>query len=86
MHKLYRPDETPGDYSFDEYCPHCDNDIAVEIDNDCSIGCYVTTCPVCGNTLRLCNLCQADFEESEDIVFNCDWNPANGCFRDKEVC
>lgn len=61
MHKVYRPDECPKEYNYEEYCPHCDEMIPVVIDDGCFE--YATTCPVCGKRLMLCTLCHWDYTD-----------------------
>lgn len=63
MHKAYKPGEYPKDYNYEEMCPHCDEQIAVVIDNNCFN--YHMTCPACGKPLMLCNLCRWDYTDGE---------------------
>ena len=74
MHKVFKPDEAPEDYNFEEYCPHCDECIPVIIDDKCFS--YEMKCPVCGKTLMLCTLCQMDNENAD-----CDYHDGTCCKR-----
>lgn len=47
-----------------EMCPHCDNEITLMWNLDNGLKAY---CPVCGNRLMLCSLC-------ETHGFDCDYN------------
>ena len=55
-------------YDVEEYCPHCDNYIAICVDR--SLPHLETVCPVCGNKLMICSMCD---------ISSCDWSPTNGC-------
>jgi len=79
MHTVYTPGTVPGNYNFEEPCPHCDSYVPVLIDEQ-EHTCYEVTCPVCGQKLMLCTLCHWDDEESDDPK-GCDWSPCNGCCR-----
>lgn len=70
-HRVYKPDEAPNGYSFEEYCPNCDNCIPVEVDEGDHN--YETTCPICGKKLMLCTLCHDDHGDE------CDWTEKRGC-------
>lgn len=61
-------------YDVEEYCSNCDNYIAVTVDRACPH--LETVCPVCGEKLMLCSMC--------DIEHGCDWTPENGCRMDKD--
>lgn len=61
MHKVYKPDECPEEYNYEETCPHCDTAVPVVIDNECFE--YEATCPVCGERLMLCTLCYWDYTD-----------------------
>lgn len=74
MHSVYYPGKVPKEYDQEEYCPHCDNVIPVVIDHD-DFEHYEFTCPVCGNRLMLCTLCDEDQDGA------CDWIEKYGCFR-----
>lgn len=79
MHTVFTPGKAPENYNFEEYCPHCDSCVPVLIDEQ-EHTCYEVTCPVCGQKLMLCTLCNWDSEETDRPHF-CDWSPANGCYR-----
>lgn len=60
-------------YDVEEYCPHCDNMIAVNVDE--KLQHLETVCPVCGKKLMICSSCDR----------NCDWGEA-GCCMDRAHC
>lgn len=74
MHSVYYPGKAPKEYDQEEYCPHCDSTIPVVIDQD-DFEHYEFTCPVCGEKLMLCTLC------NDDQDGGCDWTEEYGCFR-----
>lgn len=80
MHKTYEPGKAPDDYNFEEYCPYCDSMIPVVID-EAEERRYATTCPVCGEQLMLCTLCQWDqMDENHNAPGDCDFHDAT-CSR-----
>lgn len=82
MHRLFRPDQAPEDYNFEEACPHCDSMIPVLLDDDCFD--YEATCPVCGKQMKLCTICMWDQENTgEDAPGDCDWTRDHGCWRQR---
>lgn len=55
MHKaLWNED---GNYHFEEQCPHCDNSIPIEIDDN-DFNHYEIECPACHKMMMLCTLCR----------------------------
>ena len=71
-HILHDP-RKPVTVAYDamEYCPECDHDIPVTIDEDC-VNNLQAICPVCGRKLMLCTtLCEC--------TVYCDWNETTGC-------
>ena len=44
--------EQETDYNFDEYCPRCETDVPIVIDND-DYKTYAVTCPTCGRKTML---------------------------------
>lgn len=78
MHRVFKPEEAPKDYNFEEICPHCDTPLPVVIDEDEEVE-YEVTCPVCGNRIMLCTLCTWDGMPKE-----CDWTKEDGCFRKRK--
>lgn len=82
MIKVYKDVEK---YDLEEYCPHCDNYIPLTYDED-DLGqgvCLETVCPICGEKLMICTLCEhcssGDVYERDD----CDWCKEHGCHRDR---
>lgn len=81
MHKAYKPGEAPEHYNFEEYCPHCNNEIPIVIDD--AVFRYKMTCPVCGEKLMLCTLCHWDNSDA-GLPDRCDWSYEHGCCRERE--
>lgn len=78
MHETFHPCEYPKQYDFEEYCVWCDNFIPVRIDDNDHEH-YQVECPVCGEPLFLCTLCQQDMKDLDGCE-KC--NFADGtCFR-----
>lgn len=59
-------------YDVEEFCPYCDNYIAITVDRSCPH--LETVCPVCQNRLMICAMCEGD----------CDWVEGIGCRMDKQ--
>ncbi|MBP2657193.1 MAG: hypothetical protein H6Q69_225 [Firmicutes bacterium] len=62
-------------YLTTEPCPHC------EAENEESVlfnGSYITTCPSCGEKLRICGEC-LHYGKGK-----CDWDEKTGCYRDED--
>ena len=74
--------EQETEYDFGEYCPECDTDIPVVIDDD-DMETYAVTCPTCGRKTMLCTLCHWDAND-EGHDERCDWCPAHGCWRGRK--
>ena len=54
-HIVYHPDNWPKEYDFEEYCPFCDEMIPAIVDvNENHLE---AVCPMCGNRLMLCTMC-----------------------------
>lgn len=62
-----------------EVCPECgaENIMTWDVEKDG----YVAYCPHCGSKMMLCDECL----HSDDAPI-CDWNPHNGCCREREKC
>ena len=70
-HRPLKRGETGIAYDIEEYCSHCDEEIAVVLDR--SEKHLETVCPHCGNVLMLCSMCEG----------KCDWKENIGCQKDK---
>lgn len=66
-------------YEVVEVCPECgaENVITWDVEKDG----YVAYCPHCGSKMMLCDECI-----HSDNAPICDWNPHNGCCREREKC
>lgn len=66
-------------YEVVEVCPECgaENIIRWDVEKDG----YVAYCPHCGSKMMLCDECL-----HSDNAPICDWNPRNGCCREREKC
>ena len=64
-------------YEVVEVCPECgaENIIRWDVEKDG----YVAYCPHCGSKMMLCDECI-----HSDNAPTCDWNPCNGCCRERE--
>lgn len=58
-------------YTVTEVCPYCENEIEMRWDTD-RLG-YKAFCPVCGNTLMLCDECLHSGPDGE-LVDTCDYD------------
>lgn len=74
-HKLYV--NPPRYYNFEEFCPRCEEQIAVVID-DRDFKHYTFTCPNCCEKMMLCTLCHWDY--GADV---CDWCESDGCILER---
>lgn len=66
-------------YEVVEVCPECgaENVMTWDVEKEG----YVAYCPHCGSKMMLCDECI----HSDDAP-TCDWNPCNGCCREREKC
>lgn len=66
-------------YEVVEVCPECgaENVMTWDVEKEG----YVAYCPHCGSKMMLCDECI----HSDDAPI-CDWNPCNGCCREREKC
>lgn len=62
-----------------EICPECgaENIMTWDVEKEG----YVAYCPHCGSKMMLCDECI-----HSDNAPTCDWNPHNGCCREREKC
>ena len=76
-HKVFDTALTTDEkYDVEEYCPWCDNYIAVKFDEECPH--LEIVCPVCQHKLMLCSMCESLSDHGI-----CDWNEEKGCCMDK---
>lgn len=66
-------------YEVVEVCPECgaENVMTWDVEKEG----YVAYCPRCGSKMMLCDECI-----HSDNAPICDWNPHNGCCREREKC
>ena len=66
-------------YEVVEVCPECgaENVMTWDVEKEG----YVAYCPHCGSKMMLCDECI-----HSDNAPICDWNPCNGCCREREKC
>ena len=60
-----------------QHCDNCDNDVLMHWDT--SLHGFVAYCPICGERLFLCDVCEHNRNRDNDCDWKCDYNGNQDC-------